>query len=74
MECGYPVVSVFAVKQGPDPDKRNLPGQVRGGCQTPRFLTFKDMAHFFCALAESLLKPADKLVVFSFGVLQVIVG
>jgi hypothetical protein len=32
------------------------------------------MAHFFCALAKSLLKPTDKFIVFSFGVLQVIVG
>jgi len=38
------------------------------------FLTFEYMAHLFCALAKPLLKPADKFVILSFCVLQVVVS
>ena len=38
------------------------------------FLTFEYVAHLFCALAKPLLKPADKFVILSLGVFQIVVS
>lgn len=38
------------------------------------FLGFEYVAYFFCAFAKLLLKPADKLVVFSFSIFQIVVS